>query len=271
MQSTATLTTDFVTSGFATFTATGWTATLPAGQSTLTLEINAVSDAVYEPDESIFLTITANSGGGIDGLNNTLLLTILDDDSSQIVRVVATGGTALIGNPVLSTASAGIASSTGQFPLTVRYAAANLTPLAINTAVTNNQLFDGGQVWLEFAFKSSGNAANANVTMFSLSLGGTQFKCDYVVNTLKILSLSNLDIPIGNNIDALIQIKLQSGQYEAYFNGDLVGGGFYALNTATSAAAITWSNTTTTGSGYEVAGLSVTRGRYDPALGQFQP
>lgn len=270
VQATATLVTDYTVTGFDSFTSTAWQVTIPSGQSSVTLSIEVVSDSIYEPDESVFLTMTGITGGTIDGLNKTFLFTIIDDDSTTIARVVATGGTTLVGDPVLSSPTAGVPSSTASFPLTVRYASTNAKPLDIQT-IQQKDLFDGGQVWVEFAFKSTANPTGLANNIFSLQLNGNTFKIDYFNNSIVITSGSGLTTVVGNDVEAIVQIKLFGGIYQLYLNGTLAGSGFHLILNSTSIAPIIWNNTTAYGSGYDVAGLRITRGRFNPTLGQFAP
>jgi hypothetical protein len=271
VQGSATLTTDYVVSGFDTFTATAWSATMPAGSSTKSLTIEAVSDTIFEPTEGVFLVLTSNSGGTIDGLNNSVLYSIIDDDSQQLLRALSTGGSALVGSPALATANAGAASTLLGYQA-VQYSAASLTALSTGSAIKQNQLYDGSKVWIEFAYKANGNPSNANTTSFTLNFGGgIILSC--TANNLVITGAAGVTsntVAVGHQIDATVQLRLVGGAYSLFLNGDEAATGYYATNVATTDATVSWGNGAN--SGYIVAGLKITRGTYDPGnFSEYQP
>ncbi|MFM9960411.1 MAG: beta strand repeat-containing protein [Planctomycetaceae bacterium] len=75
----ATLTTDYAQSGAATFTAAAGTVSFAAGQSTKTITINPVTDAIIEPDETVILTLASAATYTI-GTANAAIGTIANDD-----------------------------------------------------------------------------------------------------------------------------------------------------------------------------------------------
>ncbi len=78
---TATLGTDYVQTGAATFTATAGTVLIPVGVSTATVTIQPLADNVVELDETVVLTLTSGSGYLV-GEPSAAIGTILNDDSA---------------------------------------------------------------------------------------------------------------------------------------------------------------------------------------------
>ncbi|MCW5520262.1 HYR domain-containing protein [Aureitalea sp. L0-47] len=90
---TATLTTDYTTSGADTFTASAGTATIPMGGTTVAVTVTPVVDAVVEPTETIELMI--DTGTGYDGGSpNSATGSITNDDTSASDPLVAIMGMA---------------------------------------------------------------------------------------------------------------------------------------------------------------------------------
>jgi hypothetical protein len=78
---TATLDSDYVQTGAATFTSTSGTVLIPAGVNTATVTIQPLSDRVVELDETLALTLTPGSGYLV-GEPTTATGTIVNDDSA---------------------------------------------------------------------------------------------------------------------------------------------------------------------------------------------
>ena len=76
---TATLTTDFAQTGAATVTASAGTLSFASGQSSKTITINPVADAILESDETVTLTLATATTYSI-GTANAATGTILNDD-----------------------------------------------------------------------------------------------------------------------------------------------------------------------------------------------
>ncbi len=88
---TATVSTDFVPTGAATFTATTGTVRFSTGSSTAVVIVNPTSDATVEPDETVLFTVTSGSGY-IVGSPLAQTGTITNDDMSAVrVAVSRTG------------------------------------------------------------------------------------------------------------------------------------------------------------------------------------
>jgi hypothetical protein len=177
----------------------------------------------------------------------------------------------LIGTPTLATANTGGTSTLLGYQA-VQYSAANLTVLSTGNTIKQNLLYDGSQVWVEFAYKANGNPTNANTTSFIINFGGgITLSC--TANDLVIagaVGVTNNTVAVGHQIDATVQLKLVGGAYTLYLNGAEAATGYYVTNVATTDATVTWGNAAN--SGYVVAGLKITRGTYDPgSFSGYQP
>ena len=80
----ATYSTDYTESGAATFSGTAGTVTFAAGHSTATVTVDPTPDTTVEPDETVALTLTAETGYTV-GSPGSATGTILNDDSVLIV------------------------------------------------------------------------------------------------------------------------------------------------------------------------------------------
>ncbi len=98
---TATFTTDYTIAGAASFTATTGTITVPAGATTATITLTPIDDSVFDPDETVQLTLTSGPDAGgsttYNIANAPSSLTILDNDPPPIGN-----------NPTLSQVSANV-------------------------------------------------------------------------------------------------------------------------------------------------------------------
>lgn len=83
---TATLSSDYVQSGAATFSATAGTLSFSSGQTKKTITINPTADAVVEPDETVLLTLTPAATYTV-GTANAATGTITNDDPRVTVAV----------------------------------------------------------------------------------------------------------------------------------------------------------------------------------------
>ncbi|MBD2692390.1 Calx-beta domain-containing protein [Anabaena catenula] len=88
---TATLNTDYVQTGAATFTNTAGSITFASGASTATLTINPTTDTTVESNETIALTLAPNADYAI-GTAGAVTGTIVDDDS-QVLSVITIAAT----------------------------------------------------------------------------------------------------------------------------------------------------------------------------------
>jgi hypothetical protein len=77
------------------FMALSGTVTIPAGQTSATIVVQAIDDAIVEPTESVIVTLTGIASGSelvtVDPNNNAATVTIEDNDSAQL-SLSATGG-----------------------------------------------------------------------------------------------------------------------------------------------------------------------------------
>ncbi|WP_016951150.1 Calx-beta domain-containing protein [Anabaena sp. PCC 7108] len=92
---TATLNTDYVQTGAATFTNTAGSITFASGASTATLTINPTTDTTVESNETIALILAPSANYAI-GTPGTVTATIIDDDSQAlpVITVAATDANA---------------------------------------------------------------------------------------------------------------------------------------------------------------------------------
>ncbi|MBD2568895.1 Calx-beta domain-containing protein [Anabaena lutea] len=109
---TATLNTDYVQTGAATFTNTAGSITFASGASTATLTINPTTDTTVESNETIALTLAPNANYAI-GTATAVTGTIIDDDSQAqpVITVVATDASA-------AETATGVTANPGVFTLT---------------------------------------------------------------------------------------------------------------------------------------------------------
>ena len=107
VSSTATLNTDYVQTGAATFTSTAGSITFAAGASTATLTIDPTADTTVEPDETVALTLASGAGYAIS-TTTTVAGTITNDDLSS--GQPTTAWTRLLGS---SSSDYGLAVTTG--------------------------------------------------------------------------------------------------------------------------------------------------------------
>ncbi|MDD1422707.1 choice-of-anchor L domain-containing protein, partial [Dolichospermum sp. ST_sed1] len=94
---TATLGTDYVATGAASFTATTGTITFAAGSSTATLTIDPTPDTTVESDETVALTIAPATGYTV-GTNTAVTGTILNDDTIVTTVTLAVNTTSVAEN-----------------------------------------------------------------------------------------------------------------------------------------------------------------------------
>ena len=82
---TATFTSDYTVTGANTFTASSGSMTIPAGQTSAAITISTVPDTIFEPDETIILTPTAQAGVWIVGASSWTGTIINDDAASNLI------------------------------------------------------------------------------------------------------------------------------------------------------------------------------------------
>jgi Calx-beta domain/RTX calcium-binding nonapeptide repeat (4 copies) len=109
---TATLNTDYVQTGAASFTNTAGSITFASGASTATLTINPTTDTAVESNETIALTLAPNANYAI-GTAGAVTGTIVDDDTVviPIITVAATDASA-------AETATGVTANPGVFTLT---------------------------------------------------------------------------------------------------------------------------------------------------------
>jgi hypothetical protein len=83
---TATLASDYTQSGAATFTATSGTVTFGAGNTTATVTVDPTTDAVFEPNETVILTVTAGAGYNVASPSAATGTINNDDAGGGIIR-----------------------------------------------------------------------------------------------------------------------------------------------------------------------------------------
>jgi hypothetical protein len=272
VQGSATFNVDYTVSGFDSYTATAWTATIPSGSSTKDLQLSPIGDLLVENQESVLLTVTVVSTGSVKLDANSILYSIIDNDAQNLIRILGLGSSQLVGAPVLPTSAIGQASTLLGNP-SVRYTAANVTAFSTGTIVKQNQVYDGIRCYIEFGCLFFGNPTSAtNYTQCTLNIGGGLIM-NVVGNTCYFTGtgVQAFSIAVGHNTPVLFQIGLEAGTYYAYKDSNLVATGTYGLNNATTDCTITWSNGAAPAGGYEVGALKLTRGSYQPNIGEYAP
>ena len=132
---TATLGTDYVATGAASFTATTGTITFAAGSSTATLTIDPTADTTVESDETVALTIAPATGYTV-GTNTAVTGTILNDDTIVTTVTLAVNTTSVAENgttnPVYTFTRTGVTTNA----LTVNYSVAGTADSTDYTGTT---------------------------------------------------------------------------------------------------------------------------------------
>ncbi|MDD1427785.1 choice-of-anchor L domain-containing protein [Dolichospermum sp. ST_sed3] len=132
---TATLGTDYVATGAASFTATTGTITFAAGSSTATLTIDPTPDTTVESDETVALTIAPATGYTV-GTNTAVTGTILNDDTIVTTVTLAVNTTSVAENgttnPVYTFTRTGVTTNA----LTVNYSVAGTADSTDYTGTT---------------------------------------------------------------------------------------------------------------------------------------
>jgi hypothetical protein len=82
---TAIFGTDYTVSSADTFTSDTATLTIPAGELSASIFVTPIPDAVFEPDQTVILTILPSPGVSQLGANNVAIGYILDDDTPPFV------------------------------------------------------------------------------------------------------------------------------------------------------------------------------------------
>jgi hypothetical protein len=254
--------TDFVTSGFATFTATTFSLVIPANSASKTCTITPVADSLLEATESLFLTVTEATNGGYVR-NASTIVTFTDDDSTTLVRIVG-GGKKLLGAPSITNGAADGYSEKDLKKVT--YVAPNTQAFA--TAISREWL-DGRRALLEF-----------DVSI--LSAGTPGFRLEYYFNTTPYFRVGwaadkfTTQIPgaafVWDTIFvadrervATWQFLLDAGTFKAYLNGVLEFTDTYTLQ-ATSGVYMAMETRSGT---FSTSGLKIRTGSFNWTPGVF--
>lgn len=148
---TATFGTDYTVLGATSFNATSASVTIPANQTSKTITLSSVADTIFEPDETVVLTVVPTAG--VSSGNGNVTWTILNDDASSAIgnilslrfegsSIIDDNGKTVINNAVtLSTTDPFSGLQSGEFKL------ANNSRLSVNL---------GGQLSLgDFTIKTA--------------------------------------------------------------------------------------------------------------------
>lgn len=262
VQGKATLTSDFMTVGFDSFTATTWSATIPANQATKDLTISFVQDLLLEADESIFLTVTSPPGGG-----QTALVTLTTDDRLILSRVVS-GGVQMIGHPTVTGAVAGARVVSGTNNKVISYPAAN--QVIYNSTADRLSALGGGFCLIEFEVSTYAPAGSASRFIFEMVAPNTAYmKCEYKNNNFNwtVRGGQAWTIPHPSNTVAVWQVEHQGGVVKFWLNGYLVWTTTYEIDVV--AGTITHRMTSGAQGGCNAAGCKIRAGRFDWTPGEY--
>ncbi|WP_345251326.1 Calx-beta domain-containing protein, partial [Kangiella taiwanensis] len=105
------------------------TVTIPAGDTSATIDVTVVDDAIVESDETVVITLATTTDGTIDGANNQATVTISDDDNLE-VSIAAT------------VAAASEPATDGEFTVTLNNTSATDTTVTIDYAGTATDATD---------------------------------------------------------------------------------------------------------------------------------
>ncbi|MFM9959793.1 MAG: ELWxxDGT repeat protein [Planctomycetaceae bacterium] len=189
----ATLTTDYAQSGAATFTASAGTVSIAAGQTTKTITINPVADAILEPDETVILTLATAANYSI-GTANAATGTIANDDPRVSLAVtpasVTENGTA---NATYTFTRTGPTTS----PLTVSFNVGGTATFNSDYATTGAASFSETAGTVTFA------AGQASKTVIIDPAGDTQVEAN---ETVVLTLAAGVDYVIGSPLAATATI-----------------------------------------------------------------
>jgi hypothetical protein len=129
------------------YTAVTQVVTFAAGQTTATVSVPILEDALVEGNETVNLALSAPTGGAVLGVQTTAVLTITDNDAAQPGVIQFESATYSVGEPDLSATVTLIRTggSDGAVSVTVTTSNGTATAGADYTAVTQVVTFAAGQ------------------------------------------------------------------------------------------------------------------------------
>jgi hypothetical protein len=255
--------TDFITSGFTTFTATAFTLTIPANQASKTCTIVPAFDSLLENIESLLLTVISATNGCYVR-NTTTLVTFTDDDVKTIQRIVV-AGKKLVGAPPLGSSADGYLGLDGR-----------LSFVAPNVQAFNNFISsawqDGTRSLLEFDVSILSPASpgwRLEYYLVSTSYFRVAWANGIFTVTVPGAAFSwNITYPADREGKATFQFLLQGGRFQCFFNGALAFTDSYTITSNATTASAFMVFETRSGQ-FSTSGLKIRTGSFDWEPGVF--
>ena len=163
------------------------TATIPAGQSSVTIPIPVIDDALVEDSETIILTTgTITSPYGVTVSNSPLSLNVLDNDNAILT----------LSDPIIVT-EGNAGTTTATFNVTLSKATSNSFTIAYNTADVTATSANSDYVAQSGTLNFNGTAGEVRSVTITIN-GDTNIEADEVYN----LILSGLSNNFNNRLMA---------------------------------------------------------------------
>jgi len=167
------------------FTALSGTVTIPAGQTSATITLTALNDALVEGDETVIVTLTGITSGGelvlIDEEHDVATITIADNDSAAVSIAAGTDGNEA--GPVSGTFTVTLSSASSTDTVVSYTVAGTATSGSDYTAPSGTVTIPAGQTSVTITVPTLNDTAvegteTVSVTLTSITSGDAQITLD---------------------------------------------------------------------------------------------